>query len=97
MVHRYVPLLFVMYIYVALCLDAESPSTVPMHCVQNDRVRVSLDLENWTARFFLNGKKVKDGGDVSLEPNQSYHPMICFGGSCRYLLHNPPRDEPQSE
>jgi len=58
----------------------------------NDRIRVSLDLDQWTAQFFVNGKKVKNGGQVHLEPDQSYHPVICFGKSCRYLLHNPPHE-----
>lgn len=53
-----------------------------------DRIKICLDLDDWTIQFFLNGKAVKGMEEVSLVPHRVYHPVIVFGGQCRYKLHH---------
>jgi len=53
-----------------------------------DVIKVCLDLDDWTIQFFLNGKAVKGMEEIELEPHRVYHPVIVFGGNCRFKLHH---------
>ena len=52
--------------------------------VIEDVIGVYLDLENYFIRFTLNGKVVSKR--MSVEPKQTYYPVICFSGNCQYEL-----------
>jgi len=50
----------------------------------NDVVTIKLDLKKWRIKFLLNGQPVRH--TMSVEPNKSYFPSICFSGNCKYYL-----------
>merc|ERR1719242_2187568 len=49
-------------------------------------ITVSLNLTKWRVKFLLNGKAVKN--TMSLQPHQTYWPMICFSGNCKHYLYS---------
>merc|ERR1712031_99705 len=44
----------------------------------SDVIRIKVNLEKWTIRFWLNGKKV--GRKMYLEKSKAYYPVIAFAG-----------------
>ena len=49
-----------------------------------DSIKVCLDLNSWRIKFWLNGARV--GKSLSLQPGQTYFPVIGFNGNCLYNI-----------
>lgn len=51
---------------------------------ENDVITVVLNLTEGRIKFLLNGRKVRKS--LSIQPDNAYHPCICFAGDCQYTL-----------
>ena len=59
-------------------------STSKIGWCTGDILRVTLDLDKFKIKFFINDKKVRK--TMSLERYNIYYPIISFSGHCRYEL-----------
>ena len=51
---------------------------------EGDIIKIYLDLDRWSIKFYLNEKKVRKA--ISVEPYKKYYPVISFIGDCKYQL-----------
>jgi len=51
----------------------------------SDVIRIRVNLEKWSIRFWLNGNKV--GRQMHLEKDRAYYPVIAFAGDGQYAVH----------
>ena len=52
--------------------------------VNKDVIRVRVNLQKWSIRFWLNGNKV--GKQMHLKRDKAYYPVIAFAGLCQYKV-----------
>jgi len=51
---------------------------------QTDVITVCLDVDRGRIKFLVNGLKVRK--TLSIQQQNVYHPVVCFGGDCRFAL-----------
>ena len=49
-----------------------------------DVIKICMDLDQYRVKFYLNGNRVRKA--MSLEPGQTYYPIIAFSGNCLYQV-----------
>ena len=51
---------------------------------KGDIIKVSLNLNKWSVKFYLNNKQV--GKSIALTKDLTYYPILCAYGSCSYQV-----------
>ena len=51
---------------------------------KGDVIKVAVNLNKWSCKFYLNGKQV--GKSIAVAKDRTYYPIVCAYGSCSYRV-----------